>query len=161
MCTIAISRGHKGEKVVEVDATGREARTLLELTPDRPGNSLILTIDLELQRQCTKALQQGMVRAGATSGAVVALNPQSGEVLGLVSLPSYDNNLFASAISEVDWNRLLNDPDRPLFNRAIGGTYPPGSIFKVVTATGGLQDNVVQAGHARLVHGQDRHPGPV
>jgi len=136
-------RGQKGEKVVEVDANGREARALAQLTQERPGNSLILTIDLELQRQATKALQQGLVRAKASSGAVVILNPQTGEVLALVSLPSYDNNLFASPISEADWQRLVNDPNRPLFNRAIGGTYPPGSIFKIITATAGLQNGIM------------------
>ena len=123
-------RGRKGEKVVEVDAAGREARMLAQLSVERPGNSLLLTIDTELQRQATKALQQGMLRAKATSGAVVILNPQTGEVLALVSLPSYDNNLFAGAISEEDWQRLMDDPNRPLFNRAIGGMYPPGSIFR-------------------------------
>jgi penicillin-binding protein 2 len=136
-------RGHKGEKVVEVDAAGREARTLAYLSREQPGHSLILTIDLELQRQATKALQDGMARARASSGAVVALNPQTGEVLALVSLPAYDNNLFAAAISDEDWQRLINDPNRPLFNRAIGGAYPPGSIFKIITATGGLQDGVM------------------
>ncbi len=136
-------RGRKGEKVVEVDAAGREARTLAQLSLEQPGHSLILTIDLELQRQATRALQEGMIKAKAASGAVVALNPQTGEVLALISLPSYDNNLFASAISDDDWNRLLADPNRPLFNRAIGGMYPPGSIFKIVTATGGLQDGVM------------------
>jgi penicillin-binding protein 2 len=136
-------RGRKGEKVVEVDAAGREARTLAELSTARAGNSLVLTVDLELQRQATRALQEGLVRSSATSGAVVALNPQTGEVLALVSLPSYDNNLFASTISEEDWQRLLNDPDRPLFNRAVGGAYPPGSIFKIITATGGLQEAVM------------------
>jgi penicillin-binding protein 2 len=135
--------GHKGEKVVEVDAAGREARPLAQVTVERPGRSLILTIDLELQRQATKALQQGMVRAGASSGSVVALNPNSGEVLALVSLPSYDNNKFAPAISDADWQQLLNDPNRPLFNRAIGGAYPPGSIFKIITGTGGLQDGIM------------------
>lgn len=136
-------RGKKGEKVVEVDAAGREARTLAYLTREQPGHSLILTIDQELQRQATKALQEGMLRSGASSGAVVALNPNSGEVLSLVSLPSYDNNLFAAAISEEDWQRLINDQDRPLFNRAIGGAYPPGSIFKIVTAVAGLQDGIM------------------
>lgn len=136
-------RGKKGEKVVEVDAAGREARTLAYLTHEQPGHSLVLTIDQELQRQATKALQEGMLRAKASSGAVVALNPNTGEVLALVSLPSYDNNLFAASISEEDWQRLINDPDRPLFNRAIGGAYPPGSIFKIVTAVAGLQDGIM------------------
>lgn len=136
-------RGRKGEKVVEVDAAGREARTLVELSTARAGNSLVLTIDLELQRQATRALQQGLIRANATSGAIVALNPQTGEVLALVSLPTYDNNLFASSISDEDWQRLLNDPDRPLFNRAVGGAYPPGSIFKIIPATGGLQEGIM------------------
>ena len=136
-------RGRKGEKVVEVDAAGREASTLAYLSREQPGHSLILTIDRELQRQATKALQEGMVRSHASSGAVVALNPQTGEVLALVSLPAYDNNLFAASISNEDWQRLINDPNRPLFNRAIGGSYPPGSIFKIVTATAGLQDGVI------------------
>ena len=147
-------RGRKGEKVVEVDAAGREARTLAQLSQEQPGHSLILTIDLELQRQATRALQEGMLRAKASSGAVVALNPQTGEVLSLISLPSYDNNLFASSISDEDWQRLLNDPNRPLFNRAIGGAYPPGSIFKIITATGGLQEGVMTVDTAFNCTGQ-------
>jgi penicillin-binding protein 2 len=136
-------RGQKGEKVIEVDAIGREAGTLAYLAQERPGNSLILTIDFDLQREATRALQQGMQASGAKSGAVVALNPQTGEVLALVSEPAYDNNLFAAEISDRDWQRLLNDPNRPLFNRAIGGAYPPGSIFKIVTAVAGLQDGIM------------------
>lgn len=136
-------RGQKGEKLVEVDALGREVSTLLYSTKERPGNSLVLTIDVELQRKMTQILQAGMLKSKSSSGAIVVLNPQTGEVLSLVSLPAYDDNLFASGISDEDWRRLINDPDRPLFNRAIGGAYPPGSIFKIVTASAGLQEGVI------------------
>jgi penicillin-binding protein 2 len=136
-------RGSKGKKQVEVDAQGREVRLLYQMAP-RPGDNLTLTIDLELQRQITRALEEGMRGANSKAGAVVALDPQSGQVLAMVSLPSYDNNLFSGDISKEDYQRLTKDPMRPLFNRAVGAAYPPGSTFKMVTASAGLQDRVVK-----------------
>ncbi len=137
-------RGSKGKKQIEVDAAGREVRVLpgAVITPTS-GHNLILTLDLGLQRKAQEALAEGLRKADVKSGVVVALDPQTGEILALVSLPTYDNNLFSGDIKQDDLSLLINDPLHPLFNRAIGGAYPPGSIFKMVTASAGLQEGVI------------------
>lgn len=137
-------RGKKGKKQIEVDAAGREVRVFPEaiITPTA-GYNLVLTIDLGLQRKAYEALAEGIRKAGVKAGAVVALNPQTGEVLAMVSLPTYDSNLFSGEVRPDDLARLTEDPLRPLFNRAIGGAYPPGSTFKIVTAAAGLQEGVI------------------
>ncbi len=135
--------GIKGRKHVEVDWAGREIRTMGELNQPRAGHNLILTIDLELQRIAGEALRRGMEQAESESGVVIAMNPQTGELLALVSLPSYDNNLFVGGISQDDYATLSNDPRHPLINHAISGQYPPGSIFKIITAIAGLEEEVI------------------
>jgi penicillin-binding protein 2 len=101
-----------------------------------------LSLDLELQRVATEALQESLDASSgwtkATQGVVVALNPRNGKVLALVSLPGYDNNLFTKGITDEGWAALTTDPNLPLFNRATGGQYPPGSTFKIIVASGGL-----------------------
>jgi len=135
--------GTKGRKHIEVDAAGREVRTLGYPLEPKPGNNLILTIDLDLQRAVEAALRKGMEGVGSESGVAIAMNPQSGEILALVSLPSYDNNLFASGISPEDYARLSSDPHRPLVNHAISGQYPPGSAIKPMLAAAGLEEGVI------------------
>ncbi len=136
-------RGRKGRKHIEVDVAGRESRTVGEPESAEPGHNLILTIDLELQRAMEGALYQGMGVAGSKAGVAIAMNPQTGEILGMVSLPSYDNNLFAEGISVEDYERLSTDSHHPLVNHAISGLYPPGSTFKIVPATAALQEGIV------------------
>ena len=135
--------GTKGQKHIEVDAAGREVRTLGYPLEPKPGNNLILTIDLDLQRAVEAALRKGMEGVGSESGVAIAMNPQSGEILALVSLPSYDNNLFASGISPEDYARLSSDPHRPLVNHAISGQYPPGSAIKPMLAAAALEEGVI------------------
>ena len=135
-------RGYKGEKYIEVDVAGREVRTVSEIPPI-PGKGLKLTVDLTLQEKMTEALLKGLERAGAEIGVVVAMNPQTGEILGLVSLPAYDNNLFSGGISVADYRRLSEDLQRPLVNYAISGRYPPGSTFKIIPGTAALQEGVI------------------
>lgn len=136
-------RGSKGYKYIEVDVAGREVRAVGDPQPPTPGHNLILTIDLELQQFVEEALRRGMEQAGSESGVAIAMNPQTGEILSLVSLPSYDNNLFASGISPEDWARLTEDPRKPLVNHAITGQYPPGSTFKIVPAAAALEEGVI------------------
>ena len=124
--------GEKGQRNVEVNAYGRTVRVLHE-TPSQPGKNLVLGLDLDLQAAVTEMLHEGLVDSGAPSGAVVALDVASGAVRALVSLPGYDNNLFARSISPKDYQRLANDPSRPLVNQAIAGLYPPASTFKMVS----------------------------
>jgi len=135
-------RGHKGEKYIEVDVAGREVRTVSE-SPPIPGKSLRLTIDLALQKEMAQVLGQGMEQAGAEIGVTIAMNPQTGEILGMVSLPAYDNNLFSGGISVADYRRLSEDPRHPLINHAISGRHPPGSAFKIVPAAAALQEGVI------------------
>ncbi len=135
-------RGHKGEKYIEVDVAGREVNTVSE-NPPIPGKSLRLTVDLALQEQMIQALQRGLEQAGAGIGVAIAMNPQTGEILGMVSLPAYDNNLFSDGISAADYRRLSEDPYHPLINHAISGRHPPGSTFKIIPATAALQEGVI------------------
>jgi len=138
-------RGQAGERYQEEDVLGRVVRVLgAERTPV-PGNNVYLTIDLELQRVAQEALQRAMDRVGSRRGVVAAMDPRTGEILAMVSLPTYDDNLFAEGISAQDLEALYNDPHRPLLNHAISDQLPPGSIFKIVTAAAGLQEGVITA----------------
>ncbi len=136
-------RGTSGRQQVEVDAMGRVTNVLETLAPVVPGVNVVLTIDAGLQRQAASALARAMARTRSPQGAIVALDPMSGEVLALAGLPGYDDNLFATGISTADYARLSEDAWRPLFPHAIGGQFPPGSTFKMVTAAGSLQEKVV------------------
>lgn len=137
-----VLRGVKGEKHIEVDAYGQEM-AVIAMEPSEPGHNVYLTIDVALQEAVEEALRRGMREAGSEIGVAIAMDPRSGEILAMSSLPSFDNNLFSSAISQEDWARLNNDPLKPLNNYAVVGRYPPGSTFKIVPATGALQEGVV------------------
>ncbi len=138
-------RGTPGQRVQETDILGRVVRVLGDEIPPTPGHNVYLTIDLELQQVAQQALQRGMERVNSRRGVVIAMNPQTGEILAMVSLPTYDNNLFAEGISLEEYTRLLEDPHRPLLNHAIADQLPPGSIFKIVPAAAALQEGVVTA----------------
>ncbi len=138
-------RGVPGQRYQETDILGRVVRVLGEEIPPTPGHNLYLTIDLELQRVAQQTLQKGMDRVNSRRGVVIAMNPQTGEILAMVSLPTYDNNLFAEGISLEEYTRLLEDPHRPLLNHAIADQLPPGSIFKIVPAAAALQEGVLTA----------------
>lgn len=135
-------RGIKGQKHIEVDAFEREVN-VLAIDPPTPGNNLILTIDLDLQQYVERTLREAMHQVNSKSGVVIVMNPQTGEILAMVSLPGYDNNLFAQGISSEDYERLSNDPEHPLINHAISSLYPPGSTFKIVSACGVLQEGLI------------------
>jgi penicillin-binding protein 2 len=136
----AVLRGTYGLETVERDASGRRLQVLQTVTPPVAGNSVELTFDVQEQRFAEQALLWGMSEAGLKRGVVIVMNPQTGEILALVSLPTYDDNLFAHGISNEDYQKLLDDPDKPLTNHAISAHYPPGSTYKLVTATGVLAD---------------------
>jgi penicillin-binding protein 2 len=136
-------RGRKGERHVEVDVTGREIQTIGSPVEPVPGHNVVLSIDAELQALVAEALQRGIKEAGSESGVAIAMDPRSGEILAMVSLPSYDPNLFIGGISEEEYSQLSGDPLHPLVNHAISGQYPPGSTFKVVTASAGLEEGIV------------------
>lgn len=135
-------RGENGGEQVEVDVGGRPVQILGQKEPI-PGNDLVLTIDKKLQEAAEKAVDEQLMQIHANAAAVVVMNPQTGEVLALVSRPSFNPNLFAHGISAKDWNLLNNNPYHPMDNKAITGEYPPGSTFKIVTGTAALTEGIV------------------
>ena len=136
-------RGTYGSESVARDATGRRTQTLQTVQDAEPGASLTLTIDTKAQRNAEKALKWAMKKIGMTRGVVIAMNPQTGEILAMVSLPTYDNNRFARGISTTDYAKLLKDKDKPLLNHAIQAHYAPGSTYKLVAGTGALADRKI------------------
>jgi penicillin-binding protein 2 len=128
-------RGTAGRRMIQVNAAGMKVKDL-GIDEPKPGTDLYLTLDLDVQRAAEEAL-------GDRAGAVVAMDPNSGEVLALVSHPTYDPNLFPRGISPKDWVKLSNDPSHPLYNRAIQSVYPPGSTFKIVVSLAGLDSGKI------------------
>jgi len=135
-------RGRSGVDLAIVDANGNIISNRPQQDPI-PGNNVVLALDLELQKKVQAALVQGMAKKNVKQGAAIVMNPNNGEILALVSLPTYDNNLFARGIRATDFNALNLDKDRPLINHAISGMYPPGSVYKLFSAAGGLQEGVI------------------
>ncbi|HLA16801.1 MAG TPA: penicillin-binding protein 2 [Candidatus Limnocylindrales bacterium] len=138
-------RGTYGIDKVERDATGERTGVLEQTRPAIPGSSLNLTIDVATQRMAEKAMRWGMKEAGLKRGVVIVMNPQTGEILALVSLPTYDNNLFARGISNADFKKLVENKNQPLLNHAVAAHYPPGSTYKLVAGTGALADKKITA----------------
>jgi penicillin-binding protein 2 len=129
--------GEDGAKRVVVNSVGREIRTLEEDEPTE-GKRLQLTIDYDVQ----KAIEDGFDQLGF-NGAAVVVDPNNGDVLGFTSRPAYDPNAFAAGIDRATWATLTTDDERPLNDRAIQGTYSPGSTFKMAVATAALQEGVI------------------
>jgi penicillin-binding protein 2 len=148
-------RGRKGQKTIEVDVAGREVQTLGQAILPEPGQSLRLTLDLDLQAFVERELEAGLEKAMETvaqdgvqmtdtrSAVAIVLEVNSGQVLAMVSLPTFDNNLFARGISSEEFVQLNTDPSHPLLNHAIAGRYPPGSTFKLVPAAAALEEAIV------------------
>ena len=135
-------RGTPGRRMVEKDVLGKQLRVLSEIPP-QPGDNVYLTLDTELQKVADEALRAGLKKVGSRRGVVVALDPRDGEVLALVSLPTYDDNMFSKKLDEKAYQALLEDPHLPFFNHAIADQVPPGSIFKVIPATAGLNEGII------------------
>jgi penicillin-binding protein 2 len=123
--------GTTGYEEVEISAGGRAVRTLSH-TSSSPGKNLILSIDIELQKVIEEAF-------GDRKGALIAIEPSTGDILAYVSMPSFDPNLFVDGIDQQSWDELNNSPDRPLVNRPLSGTYPPGSTYKPFMALAALE----------------------
>ncbi len=140
----SVLRGQPGSEDVEVDASGRDIQTLKDNVAT-PGAGLVLSLDLDLQKHVTDFVQQGMVNSGSTTGCAIVMDVHTGEILSMVSLPNYDNNVFTD-ITQQQYQSLLDDPGKPLLNHCISSVYPPGSTFKQITGTGALQEGVANAG---------------
>ncbi|MEE9277134.1 MAG: penicillin-binding protein 2 [Dehalococcoidia bacterium] len=136
----ALLRGVPGRRQTEVNASGRELRVLSDERPT-PGQGIVLTLDLELQAAVTEILQNSL--GGSIFGSAVVVDVRTGEILAMVSLPTYDNNLFSGEVDEADLAAILEDEGRPLVNHAIADQFPPGSIFKVITGSAALQEGVI------------------
>jgi penicillin-binding protein 2 len=124
-----ILKGVDGKQRIEVDSTGEIIRIYGQENPTL-GDNILLTVDIDLQKKLTEEMTRQMKIAKVNKGAAVAINPQNGEVLAIVSLPTYDNNLFANGISEKDYAKMLANEDFPLVNRVTAGEYPSGSTIK-------------------------------
>jgi penicillin-binding protein 2 len=132
----SVLMGKNGFRRTIVNSHGREVGRLGE-TPAEPGKQLKLTVDIDLQIAAEQAIE-------GKNGAIVAMDPHTGEILAMVSRPSFDANDFAVKISKDEWNKLVNDPDKPLLNKAIQAQLAPGSTFKILMATAGWQEGVAQ-----------------
>ncbi len=128
-------RGEAGGQEVEVDSVGRRLRVLKEI-PDHPGQSIVLTLDLDVQQAAEQAMQGKM-------GALIALDPNNGDILAMASNPSFDPDIFGGGVKAADWHKLMTDPDHPLQNRVIQGVYPPGSTFKIVDSIAGMEEHTL------------------
>lgn len=134
--------GKYGEDIFETNASGKTT-TKVASYPEISGNNIRLTFNLDLVRFSEAALKEAVTKSNATGGVVVAQDPRNGQMLLLSSFPSYNPNLFSKGISQVDYSKLINDGGKPLFNRVISGLYPPGSVFKMITATAALEEKVI------------------
>jgi penicillin-binding protein 2 len=139
--------GTDGARQVVVDAIGREIDTVGEIAPSE-GRQLQLTLDYDLQEAAEAAFKQA-----GFDGAAVVLDPRSGEILSLVSLPAYNPNAFAMGIDSATWSGLNEDTRRPLNNRALQGRYSPGSIFKIAMAVAALEEGIIDADDRVACHG--------
>ncbi len=146
-----ILQGQRGVLLREVDVAGEEQGVLTRIEPV-PGQNIRLTLDVDLQEAAETALRNRITllntvnnRIVSQQGVVIAMNPQTGEILAMVSWPGYDNSRFARSIDVPYYLDLLNDPLRPLVNNATRSLYPPGSVWKLITAAGVLEENVIAA----------------
>jgi penicillin-binding protein 2 len=141
----SILMGKNGFRRAIVNSRGREVGRLDE-TPAEPGKQLKLTVDLDLQIAAEQAIE-------GKNGAIVAMDPHTGEILAMVSRPTFDPNDFAVKISRDEWNKLIDDPDKPLLNKAIQAQLAPGSTFKIIMATAGWQEGIAQTLHVNCTGG--------
>lgn len=139
-----ILKGKDGAEIVEVDVQGKKLRSLRKVEPI-PGNNIHLAIDIDLQRYVFGLLKETITKVGACCGAALVSDPKTGEILTLVSYPSYDPNAFTDPTRGGEIIAYFEDKQTPLLNRAIAGVYPPGSTFKITSALAGLISGKVSA----------------
>lgn len=132
-----ILKGTDGGEIIEVDSLGKKLRTL-RTDPPIPGQNIYLTIDSDLQDKIYQQMIAVLPKVGSCCGAAVAMDPATGQILALLSLPSFNPNVFTAALDESAISEIFSRSDSPILNRAIAGTYPPGSTFKIVTSLAGL-----------------------
>ncbi len=135
-------RGEPGVKEIEVDALGKEKKVVSE-TASIPGNNITLSIDAPAQQKLEEIMAGFLARTGLKKGAAVVMDPRNGEIISMISLPTFDNNIFARGITKDEYAALSESPDQPLYSRAVSGEYPSGSTIKPVIAAAALQEKVI------------------
>jgi penicillin-binding protein 2 len=155
-------RGQPGKRLYQVEASGQEVGELRRQDA-QPGNNLVLSLDLDLQRDVMRILQEGL--RNGPGGAAIVMDPRNGEILAMVSMPSFDANIIGDPSRDDELQRLLDDKEQtPMFPRAFSGQYPPGSVFKLVTGSAALQeglanrDTVIDSKGVMYVE-SDEYPG--
>ena len=145
----SILRGKRGVKYVQVNAWGQAVGEYQgkEEIPAEPGKDLYLTIEMGLQKLTEELMKDH-------PGVIIILNPENGEIYSMVSSPDYSPNLFSGIISSSDWSTLINNPDRPLYNRLTKGIYPPGSTFKMIATIAALENNIIDPNHTFFCSGK-------
>ena len=146
-------RAESGKKVIEVDAIGHEVKQLERREP-HPSHDVYLTIDLELQQVAEKALEN-------RPGAIVAIDPNNGEILVMTSQPAFDPNQLSRGMTSKEWQLISQDPDHQLTNRATQGQYPPGSIFKLIVAASALESGRIDSDYFQTCRGGLRFGGRI
>lgn len=138
-----ILRGANGYNLTKIDSRGKSQGTLFQTKPVS-GGDVNLSIDIDLQKFVYDSLVKVLQDKGGLGGSAVVMNPSTGEVLALASVPSYDNNLFSKPISTSNYNQILNQPGNPLLNRPLATAYPPGSTFKLFVGSAGLETGIIK-----------------
>ncbi len=151
--------GTQGKKIMEIDAR-RTVQRIKTIEPTRGGATIRLTIDAGLQKKAYETMREHIRALGMRAGALVALDPRDGSIRALVSHPSFDNNRFAKKLSRADVQAIFEDPDKPLFNRAVSGEYPPGSTIKPVIAAAALEENIIDPKKEIFSEGFIQIPNP-
>lgn len=135
-------KGANGKKQIEVDALGKEKK-IINKEAGQDGRNLVLSIDIDLQKKLEEAVMAALEKIHLNKACAIALDPNNGEILAMVSFPSYNNNDFAHGLTVEQYKNIANHPDHPLFNRCISGEYPSGSTIKPVIAAAALEENVI------------------
>lgn len=154
-----ILRGEPGRILTEKDAFGNKISEEV-FSQNQAGQSLVLWLDSQLQNKLTESLQAGMEKVGSSRAAAVVLDPNTGGVLAMVSLPSFDNNLFSQGIEPEELKAINENQNFPLFNRVVSGTYPVGSTIKPLTAASALQEKIISPEKDVLCQGEISIPNP-
>ena len=154
-----ILSGNKGETVVDRDVF-REELLRREVSEPEPGKSLVLWSDLSLQKKMSEALNSALKQANAFAGVAIAMDAKTGGILGLVSLPALDNNIFFEKLSVDEWDEIVGELNNPFWNRAVSATYPTGSTIKPLIAVTALEQNIISPNKEIFCDGQIDVPNP-
>src|SRR3989339_5790 len=135
-------KGVSGKKQIEVDALGKEKKVIGQEPPEN-GHNLVLSLDTEAQIKLENIMVEHLSKRKLSRASAIVMDPENGEVLAMVSLPAFDNNVFARGISQDEYNAIIGHPDHPLFNRAVSGEYPSGSTIKPIMAAAALEEGII------------------